>query len=161
MSEFEKVMERTFTEQLEAYNEAIRVANEEERLMAEGKWQSAAKAKAWKRDMLDLIKRQANEEFDAIQDYQNGKIDQPVTCMMKRGKQIAEPLFYFENPEIFESEIANLDNCLGELTYADQAWINNTRKLIKMHRAVVAGESEKEQKEAWEKGQDKAITQVA
>jgi len=134
-------MEKTFTEELEAYNEALRVADKEETLRAEGRWTSAAKAKAWKGEMLDIIQEQANKEFNAVQDYRNGKIDKPVTYRTICGNKAEEPLYYFKNPEMFERDIANLDDCLGELTAIDQAWINNTRRLIQAYHAVVIGEA--------------------
>jgi hypothetical protein len=138
-------MARTFTEQLEAYNEALRVAEKEEILKGKGRWTSAAKAKAWKREMLDVIKEQANKEFNALQDYQKGKTAEPrIYGTTVNGLRVSESLFYFEFPEIFESDISNLDDCLGELTHIDKAWINNTRKLIQQYHAVITGELEQQ-----------------
>ena len=124
-------------EDLEAYDRGVRVAEEEARQQADGTWQSAANIKPRKGDALMIIKDQFNEEYNALQDYLNGKIKVPEKTKGLNKAIYKEPLYYFEFPEMFEKDITAIDDALGDLSESDFAWIKNTRALIKKYRAVV------------------------
>ena len=124
------------------YDRAVREAEKEAWQRAEGTWRSAAKMKAWKRDSLSIIKKQANREFAAMQDYLAGKIDEPKTTRMMGGKLYGETLYYFESPETFDADVAALDNDLGDLPTADLVWIRNMRALIQGCHARAYGQRE-------------------
>ena len=138
---------KTYTEALENYNRAVRCADEEERQKVKGTWTSEANMKASKTTMLSIIKEQANKEFNALQDYLNGKIDEPKKTRIIGNVVSEDNLLYFEYPAEFEKDIAGLENDLGDLSDSDLAWIENTKNLIQKYHAVVyKGEKKKARK---------------
>ena len=139
---------KTFTEELESYNDALRYAEEEDRQRANGAWVSAAKWKPWKNQSILLIKARVNEEFAAIEDFLNGKIKEPKTVRMIGNLRYDEECYYFANPFMYEGDIVALDDDLGELSETDLAWIKNTRESINKYHAIVYQEGGFEESEA-------------
>jgi hypothetical protein len=128
-------------------NYALRVAEEEARQTANGTWKSEARFTLSKSSWVAYIREKADKEFAAIQDYLSGKISEPKKIYTFCNKRYENSLLYFEYPEDFEEDIADLydeKRTHGDLCEEDMAWIENTRLLIaKYHGIVYKGETEK------------------
>jgi len=100
---------------------------------------SQAAMKPWKSDILSSLKKDIDQEYSAIQDCLDGKIEEPRTNIRTvKGIEYSESLYYFRFPEFFEEEIEKLQHCLGDdLRDTDIAWINNTKQLIKKYHAIL------------------------
>ena len=95
-----------------------------------------------KKIMLKGIKDDFDKEFNEFRDFLDGKI------LLDNGKPMYpelyytwsnRKLFYIQHPEWFDEDILALNDCRGELTPVDHAWIRNTRKLIEKYNAIVIG----------------------
>jgi len=128
----------SFTEKLEAYNEAIRYAEKEARQRANGTWRSAACQSQSKVSALSVIKERFGKEFAAVQDFLSGKIESPEIHTTVKGVLYTEACLYFECPDCFEKEVASLESeCHGDLSESDMAWIENTQRLISKYSASI------------------------
>ena len=119
----------TYTERLEAYNQALRTAEEEERQRANGAWTSAAKRKAPIGWIFEDIKERAEREIAAASAFIDGLAEEPKTL-------------YIQFPEAFDGDVSSLDDCYGELPEAVLAWIENAREIIRKYHELVYGAGE-------------------
>ena len=115
------------------YNRAIRATEEEELAKVRGTWVSEAKIPIPRKILLELIQDRFNEEFQQLRDFLDGKTEIPEGT---DHKWACRSIKYLESPETFEKDIAELEPC-GDLSAAEQAWIKNTRSLIKKYHGIV------------------------
>ena len=140
-------------EDLEKYDRAIRIAEEEAEQRECGTWVSKANFTLSKKAFFPSIKEKMNEYFNVLQSYLRGEIKEPaIIHQIDERRYECWPLYYFEFPEFFENDISTLDDCYGDLSETDLAWIKNARELIRKYHAIVY---EKKQESQLLKGEEK------
>ena len=79
-----------------------------------------------RRERFSFLQERFEGEFSQFIDFLKGKLEIPWR------------LNYIEHPEDFDYDLTMLDKCWGDcLTFADLAWIKNTRELIKKYHVVL------------------------
>lgn len=87
-----------------------------------------------RQEAFSLIKGKFEKEFTEFKDFLNGKlgISFYTYCFWFYRK-----LFYIESPEFFEDEVKDITTHYGDdISFADYAWIKNTRELIAKYHGI-------------------------